>query len=92
MTAAVKYDPNEDRPPRTTKVSRKNQITLPVAALAAAHVQPGDLLRVEVEAEGVFRLVRQEDPYWQAFHELVGSMPGLAKAADLEGLRDEWER
>jgi bifunctional DNA-binding transcriptional regulator/antitoxin component of YhaV-PrlF toxin-antitoxin module len=46
---------------RRTKVSSKNQVTLPVAALRDAHVEPGDVLRVEVVADGVFRLVRDRD-------------------------------
>jgi AbrB family looped-hinge helix DNA binding protein len=76
----------------TTKVSRKNQITLPVAALRAAGVKPGDRLRVEVVEDGVFRLVRETDPWWELFHQTAGSEPGLASATDLEALRDEWER
>ncbi|MGH3657205.1 MAG: AbrB/MazE/SpoVT family DNA-binding domain-containing protein [Micromonosporaceae bacterium] len=88
MAAAVK----QNDPVRTTKVSRKNQITLPVAALRAAHVKSGDVLRVEVMEEGVFRLIRERDPFWEAFNELAGSAPGLSAAADLEGLRDEWEQ
>lgn len=76
----------------TTKVSRKNQITLPVAALRAAGVKPGDRLRVEVVQDGVFRLVREHDPWLERFYELRGSEPGLASATDLEALRDEWER
>ncbi|MDT7657566.1 MAG: Antidote-toxin recognition MazE, bacterial antitoxin, partial [Pseudonocardiales bacterium] len=41
---------------KRTKVSRKNQVTLPVAALREANVSPGDVLRVEVVSDGVFRL------------------------------------
>lgn len=88
MATAVKKHDGATPPPRTTKVSSKNQITLPVAALAAAHVNQGDILRVEVEGDGVFRLVRVRDP----FYELAGSMPGLAEVANLEELRNEWER
>lgn len=76
---------------RTTKVSRKNQVTLPVAALRAAGVAPGDVLRVEVEAEGVFRLVRQRDPWWDLFEEAKGS-GGVTTREELEEMRDEWER
>ena len=71
-----------------TRVSSKNQITLPVAALAAAHLGPGDRIRVEVVADGVLRLVREHDP----LAALIGSMPGLSAAVDLDALRDEWER
>jgi bifunctional DNA-binding transcriptional regulator/antitoxin component of YhaV-PrlF toxin-antitoxin module len=88
MAAAVKHGHDDEQLPRTTKVSSKNQVTLPVAALAAAHVKAGDVLRVEVVEEGVFKLVREEDP----LEALIGSMPGLSAVADLEGLRNEWER
>jgi bifunctional DNA-binding transcriptional regulator/antitoxin component of YhaV-PrlF toxin-antitoxin module len=71
-----------------TRVSSKNQVTLPVAALAAAHLGPGDSIRVEVIADGVLQLVREHDP----MAALIGSVPGLSAAADLEAMRDEWER
>jgi bifunctional DNA-binding transcriptional regulator/antitoxin component of YhaV-PrlF toxin-antitoxin module len=71
-----------------TRVSSKNQVTLPVAALAAAHLGPGDSIRVEVIADGVLQLVREHDP----MAALIGSMPGLSAATNLEALRDEWER
>jgi len=71
-----------------TKVSSKNQITLPVAALTAAHVHSGDVLRVEVVADGVFQLVRERS----RLDAVVGSAPGLAAASDLESERDAWER
>lgn len=84
MTATVKRD---DEPARRTKVSRKKQVTLSVAAMAAG-VDTGDVLRVEVEAEGVFRLVRERD----SLDAVIGSMPGLSAATHLDELRDEWER
>lgn len=91
MTAAVKYD-GDDPPPRRTKVSSKNQVTLPVAALAAAHMKSGDILQVEVEGDGVLRLVRYRDPRLDLLEEIIGSAPGISAAANLEELRDEWER
>lgn len=89
MTTQVKARRNRAQ---RTRVSRKNQITLPVAALADAHVGPGDVLRVEVESEGVFRLIRDNDPRRAALNRLIGSMPGLSATANLEELRNEWER
>jgi bifunctional DNA-binding transcriptional regulator/antitoxin component of YhaV-PrlF toxin-antitoxin module len=85
MTAEVKRR-------RTTKVSRKNQVTLPVAALREAGVGPGDVLRVEVEADGVFRLVRERDPWWDLFEKLAGSNLPIISREELEEMRDEWER
>ena len=77
--------------PRTTKVSRKNQVTLPVAALREAGVAPGDVLRVEVVSDGVFKLIRERDPWWDRFEKLKGSGRGTTRA-ELEEMRDEWER
>ncbi len=70
-----------------TRVSSKNQVTIPLAVLAAAHVAPGDQLRVDVGADGAIRLVREDDP----LEALIGSGPGLSAETDLEALRDEWQ-
>jgi bifunctional DNA-binding transcriptional regulator/antitoxin component of YhaV-PrlF toxin-antitoxin module len=92
MSSAVKHDDGDEPAPRETKVSRKNQVTLPVALLAAAHVKSGDVLQIKVVGDGVLQLVRVHDPFWEAFNELAGSMPGLAEETNLEELRNEWER
>ncbi|MBW0118086.1 AbrB/MazE/SpoVT family DNA-binding domain-containing protein [Pseudonocardia abyssalis] len=85
MTAEVKREAK-------TKVSSKNQITLPVAALREANVGPGDVLRVEVVEDGVFRLVRHRDPWWDLFEEAAGSDLGITTREELEEMRDEWDR
>jgi bifunctional DNA-binding transcriptional regulator/antitoxin component of YhaV-PrlF toxin-antitoxin module len=72
----------------TARLSRKNQLTLPVAALADAHVRPGDELRVEVEGDGRILLVRTGDPLDQ----FIGTVAGLSVATELEALRNEWAR
>lgn len=72
----------------TTRLSRKNQVTIPVAALAAAHVSQGDELRVSAKGDGRILLERSVDP----LDEFAGSIPGLAAATQLEKLRDEWGR
>ncbi|GGM35595.1 hypothetical protein GCM10012275_03560 [Longimycelium tulufanense] len=57
MNAAEEHYPQ----PRLARVDRWNQITLPTAALAAARVRPGDVLRVEVKTDGVLSLVREHE-------------------------------
>lgn len=69
-----------------TRVSSKNQVTLPQSVLRAAHLSPGDELRVDVAADGAIRLIRERD----ALEELIGSAPGLSADTHLERLRDEW--
>ena len=73
-------------------MSSKNQITLPVAALRAANVSAGDVLRVEVLEDGVFRLIRERDPWWDLFDKLAGSGLPITSRKELDDLRDEWER
>ena len=72
----------------TTRVSSKNQITLPVAALKAARVSQGDELRVQANGDGRILLERSSDP----LEEFVGAVPGLSTATQLDKLRDEWAR
>lgn len=45
-----------------TRISTKNQVTLPVDALRRSGLGTGDELRVEVEGPGRLALVRDEDP------------------------------
>jgi bifunctional DNA-binding transcriptional regulator/antitoxin component of YhaV-PrlF toxin-antitoxin module len=69
-----------------TRLSRKNQVTIPVAALTAAHVSQGDEFRVSAKGDGRILLERFIDP----LDEFAGSVPGLAAATQLEKLREEW--
>jgi bifunctional DNA-binding transcriptional regulator/antitoxin component of YhaV-PrlF toxin-antitoxin module len=72
----------------TTRLSRKNQVTIPVAALAAARVAQGDVLRVSAKGDGRILLERSADP----LDEYAGSIPGLSSATQLDKLRDEWDQ
>jgi bifunctional DNA-binding transcriptional regulator/antitoxin component of YhaV-PrlF toxin-antitoxin module len=68
-------------------ISRKNQVTLPVDALRAAGLEPGDDLQVRVIAPGRLELVRDD--------ELITEFAGAFDATVfpegyLEELRREW--
>lgn len=71
-----------------TRVSSKNQVTLPVSVLAEARVKAGDNVRVESDGDGRIMIVRDRDP----LDDLIGSAPGLSAATNLQALRDEWEQ
>ena len=70
-----------------TRVSRKNQITLPVDALLLAGVGPGDSLMVVAKPGGEIILRRETDP----LEGYYGSMTGMFPPNYLRDLRDEWE-
>lgn len=68
-------------------ISRKNQVTLPVDALRAAGLEPGDDVRVQAIGPGRLELVRAD--------ELVEAFAGVFDAAVypegyLDELRREW--
>jgi bifunctional DNA-binding transcriptional regulator/antitoxin component of YhaV-PrlF toxin-antitoxin module len=70
-----------------TKVSAKNQVTIPVSALRDAGVRTGDLLKVEADGAGRLVLTRVD--------ELLGGYSGRFASGGsfgkaVEGLREEW--
>jgi bifunctional DNA-binding transcriptional regulator/antitoxin component of YhaV-PrlF toxin-antitoxin module len=71
-----------------TRLSRKNQATIPVAVLAKAGIRPGDELRVEVLGPGRIALTRAQDP----LESLLGSLgKDVYPEGYLEELRAEWD-
>ena len=68
-------------------ISRKNQVTLPVDALRAAGLEPGDDVLIDVVGPGRLELVRADD--------LVQEFAGVFDASVypkgyLDELRREW--
>jgi bifunctional DNA-binding transcriptional regulator/antitoxin component of YhaV-PrlF toxin-antitoxin module len=68
------------------KLSRKNQITIPVKTLQEAGIEQGEALIVRAIGHGRVEIRRRND----VVEEFAGTLsypPGY-----LDGLRDEWER
>lgn len=70
-----------------TRVSSKNQVTIPVGALNEAALKPGDVLRVEADGAGRIVLTRT-DELLARYSGVIASEGRLRGAVD--GLRDEW--
>lgn len=71
---------------RTTRISSKNQITIPVEALRQAGLGPGDRLEVTGTEDGRVVLRRAENP----FDAFAGALTGVYPPGHLEELRGEW--
>lgn len=70
-----------------TRLSSKNQATIPVEALTKAGIQSGDELRVDAEGRGRIVLtdaMGRVDRY-------AGSMTGVFGPGYLDDLRAEWD-
>lgn len=69
-----------------TRISTKNQVTLPTEALARAGLSVGDQLRAHVHAPGQILLAREADP----IDEHAGALAGIYPDDYLDELRREW--
>jgi bifunctional DNA-binding transcriptional regulator/antitoxin component of YhaV-PrlF toxin-antitoxin module len=71
------------------KLSRKNQITIPVDVLREAGLGPGDELRVRAAGRGRVEVERWSD----LVDQIAGGLPsGTYPPGYLETLRAEWNR
>lgn len=83
----TKQKRNPGRPRRDrTKISTKNQVTLPLDALATAGLGAGDVLRVAADGPGRLILTREQDPV----SSFAGRLTGVYGPGYLDELRDEW--
>jgi bifunctional DNA-binding transcriptional regulator/antitoxin component of YhaV-PrlF toxin-antitoxin module len=69
-----------------TRLSSKNQATIPVSVLREAGVSPGDVIRIEAVGPGEIKLLRVAD----RIERFAGSVPGVYPKGYLKKLRGEW--
>jgi bifunctional DNA-binding transcriptional regulator/antitoxin component of YhaV-PrlF toxin-antitoxin module len=72
-----------------SKVSGKNQVTIPVSVLRAAGLSAGDDVVIRVAGQGLIEVERADD----LIARFAGSVPrGTYPEGHLDELRDEWRR
>ena len=84
MKAEVKV--NRKRRQGFTRLSSKNQATIPVEVVRAVGLRPGDELKVEADGPGRITLYRAD----RMLDEFEGDLSGVYPAGYLNELRDEW--
>jgi len=70
-----------------TRISRKNQVTLPAEVLRRTCLGPGDQLKVEPDGRGRIVLTAETDP----IEKFIGDLTGVYEKGYLERLRSEWD-
>jgi AbrB family looped-hinge helix DNA binding protein len=71
-----------------TRISSKNQITIPVDVLRETGLEPGDEVDVRTDGRGRLAIARRRD----VLREVAGSMPDVWPPGAIEQLRREWDR
>lgn len=71
-----------------SRLSQKNQLTVPVTVLREAGLAPGDVVKVRAAGPGRLEVERAED----LVERFAGSLSGVYPSGYLDELRDEWER
>ncbi|MEX2373507.1 MAG: AbrB/MazE/SpoVT family DNA-binding domain-containing protein [Dehalococcoidia bacterium] len=80
-------NPTRRRRAGVTRISTKNQVTIPVSVLRASGLRAGDSVTVTVDGAGKLRLEAERDP----LEEFAGCLTGVYEPGELDRLRDEWD-
>lgn len=74
------------RLPGVTRITSKNQATIPVSALREAGLKPGDRVKIDASGSGQLRITRAVDP----IAKYAGALTGVYPKGYLRKLRSEW--
>ena len=72
---------------RSSKISSKNQTTIPAEALRSAGLEVGD--RVVAHADGAGRVILEREH--DVIAEFAGALTGAYRPGELDQLRSEWD-
>lgn len=74
-----------------TKISSKNQVTIPVAVLRASGFAAGDSVKVDVDSAGRIRIGPTDESVDALVDRIAGSLTGVYGTGYLDDLRGDWE-
>ena len=77
----------------SSRISSKNQITIPVEVLREVNLKPGDQVEFMIDKEERIVLAPSAEQEWKkTLRKLAGTMPGLGESFDYKKEREEWDR
>ena len=76
----------------TSRISSKNQITIPVEVLREVNLKPGDQVEFMIDKEERIILTPSTEAEWKkSLRKLAGTMPGLSSNFNYKKEREEWD-
>ena len=77
----------------SSRISSKNQITIPVEVLREVNLKPGDQVEFMIDKEERIVLAPAAEQEWKkTLRTMAGTMPRLGQNFDYKKEREEWER
>ena len=77
----------------SSRVSSKNQITIPVEVLREVKMKPGDPVEFMIDKENRIVIAPADDASWKkVLRGLAGTVPQLGDAFDYKKERAEWDK
>ena len=77
----------------TSRISSKNQITIPIEVLREVNLKPGDQIEFMIDKEERVVLAPIAEAKWKkSLRQLAGTMPGLGNEFDYRKERESWDK
>lgn len=75
----------------TSRISSKNQITIPVEVLREMSLKPGDQVEFHINKDNRLVVTPVDSEWLKTLDEVLGSMTGVWDGFDLRKEREEWD-
>ena len=75
----------------SSRISSKNQITIPVEVLREMSLKPGDQVEFHINKENRLVITPVDSDWLQTLDQVLGSMTGMWDGFDVRKEREEWD-
>ena len=75
----------------SSRISSKNQITIPVEVLREMSLKPGDRVEFHINKDNRLVITPIDSEWLKTLDEILGSMSEIYEGFDLEKERQEWD-